>query len=86
MKSIGIVRRIDELGRIVIPKEIRRTNGIEDGDPMEIYTDGEKIILTKYETRVCVLCGCKDWTVLIERNGKHICKDCIDELVEEVEG
>ena len=51
MKSIGIVRRIDELGRIVVPKEIRRTMRIESGDEMEIYvTDDEKIVLGKYSS------------------------------------
>ncbi len=49
MKATGIVRRIDELGRIVIPKEIRRTLRIREGDPLEIYTDREGgIILKKY--------------------------------------
>ena len=48
MKSTGIVRRIDDLGRIVIPKEIRRTHGIKEGDPMEICIDGNKIVLQKY--------------------------------------
>lgn len=48
MKSTGIVRKVDELGRVVIPKELRRTLGIEEKDPVEIYIDGEKIILKKY--------------------------------------
>ena len=49
MKSIGIVRKVDELGRVVIPKEIRSTSGIEDGTPLEIFVDGKQIILQKYE-------------------------------------
>ena len=49
MKATGIVRRIDDLGRIVIPKEIRRTLRIREGDPLEIFTDREgKVILKKY--------------------------------------
>lgn len=48
MKSTGIVRKVDELGRVVIPKELRRTLGIEEKDPVEIYIDGDKIILKKY--------------------------------------
>ena len=49
MKATGIVRRIDELGRIVVPKEIRRTLRIREGDPLEVYTDREgEIILKKY--------------------------------------
>lgn len=48
MKSTGIIRRVDDLGRIVIPKEIRMTYGIEDGSPIEIFTDSDGIILRKY--------------------------------------
>lgn len=48
MVATGIVRRIDELGRVVIPKEVRRTMKIKDGDPLEIWRDGDKLVLTKY--------------------------------------
>lgn len=48
MKATGIVRRIDDLGRVVIPKEIRRTMGVREGDPLEIGVDGERIVLWKY--------------------------------------
>ena len=48
MKETGIIRRIDDLGRIVIPREIRRTQGIHEGDPMEIFIDGDSIILKRY--------------------------------------
>ena len=48
MKATGIVRRIDELGRIVIPKEIRRVLRIREGDPIEIFTDGDGVVLKKY--------------------------------------
>lgn len=48
MKSTGVVRKIDDLGRVVLPKELRRTMGIESGDPLEVYVDGDKIILKKY--------------------------------------
>jgi len=50
MKCTGIVRKLDDLGRIVIPKEIRRTFEIAEGDPIEIYTDGDCIVLKKFET------------------------------------
>lgn len=50
MRAIGIIRIVDELGRIVLPKEIRRANGITDGTPMEIYTTSEGILLKKYIT------------------------------------
>jgi transcriptional pleiotropic regulator of transition state genes len=49
VRSTGVVRKIDELGRIVLPIEMRRTHGIHKGDPMETFIDGERIILKKYE-------------------------------------
>lgn len=48
MKSTGIIRRIDDLGRIVIPKEIKRTLGLREGDPMEIFVDGRRVVFEKY--------------------------------------
>lgn len=58
MKSTGIVRKVDELGRVVIPKELRSTLGIEEKDPLEIFTDGDKIILKKYvANNTCMLTG-----------------------------
>ena len=77
MKSTGIVRNIDELGRIVVPKEIRKKLGISNTDPVEIYTEGEKIILTKY-LPVCHFCGSTDG--LSEFREKNICASCIAEL------
>ena len=56
MKATGIVRKVDELGRIVIPRELRRTLGINEKDPVEIYTDGKGIILRKYAPG-CAFCG-----------------------------
>ena len=56
MKSTGIVRKVDELGRIVLPMELRRSLGIAEKDALEIYVDAEKIILKKYEP-ACVFCG-----------------------------
>ncbi|PED89418.1 AbrB family transcriptional regulator [Bacillus cereus] len=50
MKSTGVTRKIDELGRIVLPKELRRTLGIAEKDPIEIFVEDEKIILQKYKT------------------------------------
>ncbi|MGG2111945.1 AbrB/MazE/SpoVT family DNA-binding domain-containing protein [Lysinibacillus pakistanensis] len=52
MKSTGIVRKVDELGRVVLPKELRRTLGIEEKDALEIYTDNDKIILKKYQPNI----------------------------------
>ncbi|MEV2354245.1 AbrB/MazE/SpoVT family DNA-binding domain-containing protein, partial [Paenibacillus larvae] len=56
MKATGIVRKLDDLGRVVIPKELRRTLGIGEKDALEIYVDGERIVLKKYEPG-CYLCG-----------------------------
>lgn len=56
MKSTGIVRKIDELGRIVVPRELRTTLDVGPGDPVEIFVDGEQIILKKYQPS-CIFCG-----------------------------
>lgn len=77
MKSIGIVRKIDELGRIVLPKELRNTMKIKEGDPIEIYVDGQSIILKKYEPD-CIFCGqAKD---VISYENKNICRPCISKI------
>ena len=52
MKSTGVVRRIDDLGRVVIPKEIRRNLDMAEGDPIEFYVDGDRVILRKYEQAI----------------------------------
>lgn len=77
MKSTGIVRKVDELGRIVLPVELRRTLGIEIKDSLEIYVDGESIILRKYEP-TCIFCGNADG--VIDYKEKNVCQACLDEL------
>lgn len=77
MKSTGVVRRVDELGRIVIPMELRRTLEIAEKDSLEIYVDGEKIILKKYQP-ACIFCS--DASDVINYKGKNICKNCMAEL------
>ena len=77
MKSTGIVRRVDELGRVVIPIELRNKFDIKEKDPIEIYVDGSSIVLKKYEPN-CVFCGSTD--DLIEYKGKLVCKKCSKEL------
>ncbi|MBQ8322049.1 MAG: AbrB/MazE/SpoVT family DNA-binding domain-containing protein [Clostridia bacterium] len=77
MKSTGIIRNIDELGRIVVPKEIRKKMGIDKNDPVEIYVDGDKIILTKYHP-ACYFCGSTE--LISDFKGKIICRDCIDTI------
>ncbi|UNC90679.1 AbrB/MazE/SpoVT family DNA-binding domain-containing protein [Candidatus Contubernalis alkaliaceticus] len=77
MKSTGIVRKVDELGRVVIPIELRRTLGIQEKDALEIYVDAEKIILKKYEP-ACIFCGSAD-DVQHYKN-KIICSECISQM------
>ena len=79
MKATGIVRKVDELGRIVLPIELRRSLGIEVRDPLEIYVDEDTILLKKYSP-LCILCGESD--DLVEYKGKKICRKCIEKLVE----
>ncbi len=76
-KSTGVVRRVDELGRIVIPMELRRTMNIAEKDPLEILVDGDSIILKKYAIS-CTFCGEQD--DLIEYKEKRICEACAKSL------
>ncbi|GFN35723.1 AbrB/MazE/SpoVT family DNA-binding domain-containing protein [Tepidimicrobium xylanilyticum] len=77
MKSTGIVRKVDELGRVVIPIELRRHLDIDVKDALEIFVEGEQIILKKYAP-ACIFCGqAKD---VISFKGKNICPACMDEL------
>ena len=76
-KATGIVRRVDELGRIVLPIELRRTMDIAEKDAIEIYVDGASIILRKYEP-TCIFCG--DAKNVINYRGKNICPNCLKEM------
>lgn len=77
MKATGIVRKVDELGRITLPIELRRTLSIDIKDPLEIYVEGEQIVIKKYEPS-CIFCGnAKD---IMNYKGKNICKSCLKEL------
>ena len=77
VKATGIVRQLDELGRVVIPIELRRTFGINVKDPLEIFVDGENIILHKYQPS-CTFCGEFDQTTVFK--GKLVCESCLNEL------
>ena len=77
MKSTGIIRKVDELGRIVIPKEMRESFNINKYDPLEIYVDGNSIILKKYDP-TCVFCGNTENIYLFAE--KNVCRNCLDEL------
>ena len=77
MKATGVVRKVDELGRIVLPIELRRTLDIEIKDPIEIFVDDEYILLKKYEP-ACIFCGnAKNVRRIKEKN---VCEDCLKEL------
>ena len=77
MKSTGIVRKVDELGRIVIPKEIRKTFRIEVKDELEIYVEEDRIILKKYEP-TCLFCGADE--NLLDFDDKSICAECAEKI------
>lgn len=77
MKTTGIVRKVDELGRVVLPIELRRTLGINEKDPLEIYVEDEAIILRK-PGGGCAFCGSGE--KLIEYRGKPVCINCRREL------
>lgn len=81
MKSTGMIRKIDELGRIVVPKEIRKTLNIDNGDPLEIFVEGDQIILKKHDPS-CLFCG-KSEDVIFFR-GKLCCRDCLEELARQL--
>jgi len=82
MKSTGIVRKIDELGRIVLPIEIRKNMEMDSRDSVEIFVDEDKIILKKYHP-ACIFCGNADKVTFFK--GKLVCKDCIDSLKKEIQ-
>ncbi len=80
MKSTGIIRKVDELGRIVLPVELRRTLDIAERDELEIYMENERIILQKYESS-CVFCS--NTRGLIPYRGKNVCTECVRNLMKD---
>lgn len=77
MKATGIVRPVDPLGRVVIPVELRRTLNIKTDDSLEVFVDGDYIMLRKYEP-ACIFCGnAKDVENI---HGKNVCRNCLEEL------
>lgn len=77
MKATGIVRKIDALGRIVLPIEIRETLGIKERDPLEIFVDGENIVFKKYSP-TCIFCDSTENLTIYK--DKLICPDCINDI------
>ena len=83
MKSTGIVRKLDNLGRIVLPIEMRKSMGIDVKDSIEIFAEGDSIILRRYEAG-CIFCGEVRDTVLFR--GKRVCKRCCEMIQSEAPG
>ena len=77
MKSTGIVRPVDSLGRIVLPIELRRVMNIDCKDSIEIFVEGSYIMLKKYQPS-CIFCDSMDDIKVF--NGKNVCANCIDKL------
>jgi len=77
MKSTGTVRRIDKFGRLVLPIELRRIMDVEDGDALEIFTEGNSVILKKYEP-YCIFCGSMD--DLRRFKDRNVCAVCAKKL------
>ena len=82
MKATGIIRNLDQLGRFVIPKETRKAFNLNDGDPIEMFTDGDEIILKKYNPG-CHCCGSLDH--LTEVLGLKICPKCLKEFAKAID-
>jgi transcriptional pleiotropic regulator of transition state genes len=77
MKSTGVVRKIDELGRVVLPSELRRVFGIHEGDELEISVDGDRIILNK-RTDVCIFCSAEEPPISFK--DRRVCETCAGQL------
>ena len=77
MKATGIVRKVDELGRIVLPKELRNTLDIKEKDSLEIYVDVDQIILKKYAP-ACIFCS--NAGDIVTFKGKNVCKECLERM------
>lgn len=79
MKATGITRQLDPLGRIVLPMELRRNLNLNSGDSLEIYVEGENIILKKYG-KICICCGNEEQEHLIKVGDIYLCSDCVEKL------
>lgn len=82
MKSTGIIRGVDKMGRVVIPKEIRKQLKVENNvDSFEIFVEGDSVILRKYEPK-CIFCSSTGDN--IELNGRIVCRECAEKLYEQI--
>jgi len=82
MKATGVIRRLDDLGKVVIPKELRRNLNIENGDPVEFFTDNDQVIIRKYQPGY-QFCGSMD--DLITMKNITICRKCREQIAAELE-
>ncbi|OGX68629.1 MAG: AbrB family transcriptional regulator [Paenibacillus sp. RIFOXYA1_FULL_44_5] len=79
MRPVGVVRKVDQLGRIVLPKSLRKKYRMNEGDPVEIFVSGDHILLERYKPK-CVFCGSMEG--IIEHMSKYICSGCLKEMAE----
>jgi transcriptional pleiotropic regulator of transition state genes len=79
VKPAGIVRKVDQLGRIVLPKSLRKRYQMNEGDPVEILVSGDHIILERFRPR-CVFCSSMEQ--VSDFKGRHVCAECMAEMIE----
>ncbi|MDF2720745.1 MAG: hypothetical protein K0Q59_420 [Paenibacillus sp.] len=79
MRPAGVVRRVDQLGRIVLPKSLRKRYRMNEGDPIEILVAGDQILLERYRPK-CVICG--EMNGITAYKDKHVCTNCMREMSE----
>lgn len=77
MKPVGVVRKVDQLGRIVLPKSLRKRYQMNEGDPVEILVQGDHIILERYKPK-CVFCS--NQNNVVEYESRYICQNCLTEM------
>lgn len=77
MKDTGFIRKVDENGRVVLPKDIRKKMGVEEGNALKMYLDGENLVIKKLSIE-CIICGGEE--DIITFKGKNICTNCIKSL------
>ncbi|MFM8236286.1 MAG: AbrB/MazE/SpoVT family DNA-binding domain-containing protein [Actinomycetota bacterium] len=79
MDASGTPRRIDRLGRVVVPADIRRSFGLHEGDLVAVHVEGERIVMAKVGAS-CAICGRADDLVEVRAGEKHVCRGCVAEL------
>lgn len=79
MKQTGLIRPLDKLGRIVIPKDLRRKFALNEGSQVEFLVDVDSIIIRKYKYSGCQICGCN--SEIVEEQGIKLCKKCLTKMM-----